>query len=237
MTNYDQITKNYIKELEARKKQCEEELSKLDVAIISLSNIIIKAKSSSVSKKQTKRRSRPKKITESMVRDAVIYITKNPVDRKNRFPVDEGFFTQTHIREFLELTRYSQEIKTFLEKMVGNGILESRDYKNGKQYRYIKPENTVLPGTLLSPSSLKKSTYAEPVPGTGNRYHTIRNIDVKKMVKTAQEQGFIVERNGSDHLVVIGGDGKRISISTTGADKARYVENTKADLKRIGVQL
>jgi hypothetical protein len=232
--NYTQLTQNYLAELEKRKVLCQEEIEELNVAITSARSLLgvkLAEKPRNVPKESKK----TKKITERMVRDAVIYISKNPVDRKNRFPVEEGFFTQSHINEFMGVFRYNPSVKAILDKMVSKGILETRKYKNGLQYRYIKPD-AATSVAVKEVKKYKQENRSQPIPRTGNNYHTIRNKDIEKAIKSAESQGFIISRLGSDHIRV-SKEGKFTTISTTGADKARGVENTRAALKRIGVEL
>lgn len=242
MRSYTDITQNYLSELEKRKALCQEELSEIDIAITNCKNLVDGNIITTAPVVKTKIRKKPKKITEKMIRDAIIHISKNPVDRRNRFPVDEGFFTQSHINDYLEITHHNVVTKRILDKFVDKKILESKSYKRGTQYRYI-PHTEISRAIDTQISTEPKlaedsNRYAngEPVPGTGKQSLHARDKDVEKMLRSAESQGYKVERLGSDHLRVRNGSGKGATISTT-ASSSRLVPNVKADLRRIGVNV
>lgn len=233
--------------IELRKKSAFlfNEIEEIGITIKSIENLLSVGAQSEATKNRhpkKKRKSRQKsKISETTIRDSIIDIYKNPRVEDRHFPLNTGFFTTTTIKENLNLSDGAPvvRIKEVLENFENKGILESKKYKTGKQYRYIPPATTG-PGkefeqskAITSPTNISMSN---PIPGTGKNGLTLRNKDIEKLVNKAVSEGFTAERLGSDHLR-ISKSGMIATISTTGTDKARYVENCRSDLKRIGVQV
>lgn len=233
--------------VELRKKSASlfKEIEDIGNAIKSIENLLLEEPQAHTIKNkpsEKKKKSRYKsKISEISIRDSIIDIYKNPLVENRRFPLDVGFFTSTTIKENLNVSDGApvMRIKEVLENFENKGILESKKYKTGKQYRYIPPAVTG-PGKEFEHSKVVAESdnisAVPPVPGTGKNGLTLRNKDIEKLVNKAVSEGFTAERLGSDHLR-ISKNGKIATISTTGADKARYVENCRSDLKRIGVQI
>lgn len=237
----NQILNKSLSELRKKQASLFKEIENISTAISSIENILTPApeKVGSTKTKNIRRHSSPK-ITEKSVREAILNIVNNPPIGNQRFKPLPGFFTSKYIYDELGLKSNYENLQPILDKFVEKKMLESKPYKRGRQYRYIHPTETG-PGSQFEKiknniSKLSSEKTSAPIPGTGKNGITLRNKDVEKMVSLAKAQGFAVERLGSDHLR-ISKNGKIATISTTGADKARYVENCKADLKRIGVIL
>lgn len=243
----NQILNKSIKELRSKKNGLELEILSLNLTISNIENLITEDNRSIVNKKdkKTKKKSKSNRralITENSVRDGIIEWVKNPINVNNSgmHGCAPGYFTSSNIANVIGVSKSSgSTISKFLEKFELKGIVESKVYKNGKQYKYISPTVTG-PGkefeqskAIAPPTNISASA---PIPGTGKNGLTLRNKDIEKLVNKAVSEGFTAERLGSDHLR-ISKSGKIATISTTGTDKARYVENCRSDLKRIGVQV
>lgn len=249
MNSSKTIIEKSISELKNQKISCENEVMSLDSAICTLENliskyIIVENVKAEIRRPQRKTRrnsyANRGKITEDSVRDAIIELIKNPppiLARAHR--LESGCVTSSQIAKVLGVSE-SRKIREILVKFENKGMLESRAYKRGKQYRYVAPVDTIGKDIYYRPPPeiQQKIAQSVPIPGTGKNNTVIRNKDVEKMVAQAKSEGFSVERLGSDHLRISkNGTGKMATISATGRDKARYVENVRSDLKRIGVNV
>lgn len=247
--SYNTIIQKSIEELRTQKSSYEKEVFRLDSAICTLEDLISKDNIIESVKKEVRKPQRKTrgngyanrgKITEDSVRDAIIELIKNPpptLARAHR--LESGCITSSQIAKVLEVSE-SRKIRDILIKFENKGMLESRAYKRGKQYKYVHPYNALTKDInfLISPVVQREIAQSVPIPGTGKNNAVIRNKDVEKMVAQAKSEGFTVERLGSDHLRISkNGTGKMATISATGRDKARYVENVKSDLRRIGVNI
>lgn len=247
------IIEKSISELRKQKISYEKEVISLDSAICTLENLISKTNivenvkyqvDEEIKNKKLQRKNRGNgyanrgKITEDSVRDAIIKLIKNPLaEFGHHHKLANGFFTSSQIAQMLGVTE-NRRIRDILKKFYEKGMLETKPYKRGFQYRYIDINHLPsykIPDPLLGQQKIARSV---PIPGTGKNNTVIRNKDVEKMVAQAKSEGFSVERLGSDHLRISrNGTGRIATISATGRDKARYVENVRSDLKRIGVNV
>lgn len=227
---------------ELRKKQTllSKEIENIAIAISSIENVIVPEQAINVKSKvftnNLYKRRAP--LSENQVRDAVIEIAKNTKAYGVR-SVSQGYFTSGSVMKYLDHS-FSGTISKYLNIFESRGMLESKKFRTGKQYKYIPPTVTG-PGkefeqskAITPPANISASAL---IPGTGKNGLTLRNKDIEKLVNKAVSEGFTAERLGSDYLRIISKSGKVATISTTGTDKAMYVENCRSDLKRIGVQV
>jgi hypothetical protein len=243
------IIEKSISELKTQKISCEKEVISLDSAICTLENLISKnnivenvKREIEKPRRKTRRNGHANrgKITEDSVRDAIIELVKNPpAELSGPNKLDKGFFTISQVAAVMGCTPQSK-IKQYLVSFYTKGMLEKKKFLTGYQYRYITPVESIGKSInfKINPTIEQKIAQSVPIPGTGKNNIVIRNKDVEKMVAQAKAEGFNIERLGSDHLRISkNGIGKMATISATGRDKARYVENVKSDLRRIGVNV
>lgn len=241
MNSSKAIIEKSISELKIQKISCEKEVISLDSAICTLENlisknIIVENVKAEIKKTQRKTRRNRGKITEDSVRNAIIELIKNPPQTlAGAHRLESGCVTSSQIAKVLGVSE-NRAIREFLIKLENKGMLESRTYKRGKQYKYVHPYNILNKDInfLIGPAEQRKIAQSVPISGIGKNNIAIRNKDVEKMVAQAKSEGFNVERVGLDYLRISkNGTGKIATISTTG----RYVENVRSELKRIGVSV
>lgn len=249
MNSSKTIIEKSIGELNIQKISCEKEVISLDSAICTLENfiskyIIVENVKAEIRKPQRKTRrngyANRGKITEDSVRDAIIELVKNPpAELSGPNKLDKGFFTISQVASVMGCTPQTK-IKQYLVSFCVKGMLEKKKFLTGYQYKYIFPEKDymITGRDIVDGNYSQRIAQSDPIPGTGKNNTVIRNKDVEKMVAQAKSEGFSVERLGSDHLRISkNGTGRIATISATGRDKARYVENVRSDLKRIGVNV
>jgi hypothetical protein len=150
--------------------------------------------------------------------------------KTNRFPTDIGYFSNNNITEYLGLKSYSPKVREILEKFVENGMLESKPYKRGLQYKYIHPTSE----KVSNGSSGQLVEYKDPVPGINNKSFKARNKDITEIIRSVEKMGCRVERMGSDHTRVYNKTGQFITFGTTGnRDYEPHI--IKSKLSKIGI--
>lgn len=230
---YTDIIKNTIRDLKIRRDVLNNEIIKIDLAINKFDLITI---DDSVNfpldsknfdnKPITVIRNKPaKKVTEQQVRDAIIYMYKN----KN-FPIDQEYFSNRTITKHLGISSYNKTIKNILDKFVEKGMLESKPYKKGVQYKYLSPESE----KINNKKSDNVINYKNPVPGINNNKFNSRNKDIEYIVRETEKRGFKNERTGSDHVRIYNNTGQFVTLSTTG-NKSHEVLRLRRQLSKIGI--
>lgn len=243
------ILNKTINDLQARRDLIEQELYNINNTITSIENIVLNedkknSRSSKdivtvkpvVKKRRRKRNSTNRSIiTENSVRDGIIELVKNPPQNFSgaAHKLDSGFFVCSHIANILGVVP-NTKINKIVNKFEENGMLESRTYKNGKQYRYIKPESGTT--SLSVPVSYEPNNVSSPVPGINNNNIHTRDKDVEKLLRRANAQGFDITRLGSDHIRVSNSKGELITISATG-NKRYELTKISSDLQKIGMRI
>ena len=242
----NEILRNSLKELIAKRDELKAELESYENAIIPLEGILLDSEEASrpipaekviadipykIKTTATTRKKPSPPIKESDVRNAIISIVKEP------FPplapahkLKDGFFTSRQLAEVIGCHAANSRINIFIKKFVEKGILESQTYKAGKQYRYIPPSAAVSPADIVRkdgsfPPAQNGRRNGGAIPGTGrNDLHT-SDKDVEKMLRAARNQGFSVKRTGSDHIQVSSAqNGKSTVVSGTHTGSARRVK-------------
>jgi hypothetical protein len=241
MKNSKEILTRTLEELGSKLLESQRQSDEYEDAIFKVKTLIGSfendQQSTSPKVKSKRKSARVKRITENMVRDAIIELVKNPYPTPDRS--ETGFFSRQHIGKILEINPTNATISIILEKFESKGILESKPYKSGKQYRYIPPAQTG-PGAASNTtieSSAESTAKRESIPGINNGNIHIRDKDVEKMVREAKRQGFIVEHRGSDHIRVANPkNNKGTTISAT-SNRSRHPTRVRASLVDIGVSL
>lgn len=227
----------------------------IDIGEITPAQILAeKPKVAKQPKEKTRKQQRyySSKITENSVRDAIIELTKNPPEPyKGIFKLKEGFFTSVSVADIIGIHKSeSSAIKIILEKFVDKGILEYDKYKNGRQYRYIPPAETGPGDAAIAQSKLNipgisagfaadsgiRTSRGNTIPGIGvSKIHT-RDKDVQKLIRVAEQQGYLAEVKGSNHILVSDGNGRSTTISAT-SNSSRLLDKVRTDLRNIGVKV
>lgn len=233
-----------LNELRDKRDECEAELRSIDGAITSLEGILLdmgekadKTKPIEFVATGIPTKKRPKRVSEKDIRDAVIRVGKNP-PIAGHF-LEDGFFTISHICSELLVHKTNQAVRKALKKFANKGMLETKPYKNGEQYRYLDPATTGPGRAAKIDISTPISTgvtrpISDPVPGTSNKQVHTSDKDVEQFLRSAQRQGYTVTHMGSGHKKVSNGSGPSIVVSGTHTGSAAIV---KKELKGIGVSL
>lgn len=247
------ILNNSLNELKKKRGECSQELRNYELAIINLEKVLIEisegylAPQAHAGKKprevSAKKRIRKPvyKISETIVRDAIIEITKNSPENYagGSHKMKEGYFTSNHITRIIGCSRTNRRVRELLNKFVAKGMLESIVYKRGYQYRYIpiadakQEKSSQISSRGISGSSVKNTI---PVPGTGQTKVRTRDKDVGKLIQIAQKQGYRTEIRGSGHIFVTDDNGKSTTISATG-NSSNHLDKVARDLINIGVKV
>src|SRR5207249_3466375 len=75
-------------------------------------------------------------VTLESVRDACVKLGKNPPQSDDPTLV-KGFFSRAHVCQVLGVHSTNDSVILYLRKLSENGLLESKKYRNGTQFRYI----------------------------------------------------------------------------------------------------
>ena len=227
------ILNKTIKELETKRESIEQELYNVNNTIVGIKSILLGSEDNSgpsikTAPKQSPRKKRRRKykqtkrvlITENSVRDAIIELVKNPAPNFSGIhKLDTGFFTVSQIAKQIGVTP-STTINRFMNKFEEKSLLESRVYKNGKQYRYIKPIDSGIDNIQSPAETRAERSISNPIPGTNNNIHT-RDKDIEKLLRAAANQGLVVTRLGTNHIRVSTADLKKsVSVSATEIGRA-----------------
>lgn len=235
MRSTDVILNNSITELYSKRKSLQREIDRIDAAVLSINSILSHYNNKIETKTNFKKKSRnSKKVSEESVRDAIISIIKSPPEGNKTYKPAPGYFTSSYIIDRLGIKFFPVNLLPILEKFVDKGMLESKPYKRGKQYRYIQPIN--IPIKQLD-NIVSKPILSDPVSGTGNNANRFRDKDIEKLVNKAKTQGFIISHTGSGHIRVSTSDLKKFATISKTTNKPLHVTVIEAELKKIGVIL
>lgn len=240
------ILNKTIQELHSKREQIEQELYDVNNTITSIEKLMLNAAEvplptiKQVKPKKRRKRSRQTSraiITENSVRDAIIDLVKNPAPNfsGSAHELHQGYFVCSQIGKRMGVTP-NQKINQIVNKFEEKGLLESREYKSGKQYKYIKPVDS---GPIIKNYSAGTvpPEISNPIPGINNNGITTRDKDIEKLLKTAQNQNFVITRLGSGHIRISTPNLKR-SFSVSGTGNKRYeLTKVRADLISLGVKL
>jgi hypothetical protein len=161
-----------------------------------------------------------------------------------------GWYTTTQMCELLGLPessakggRLREVVRSHNAKLAREGILESAPFRTGQQYRYrgVVEDEASLPERQPPPEIEAIGARSEtgmPVEGTGKRVFGA-DKDIDEMLHAAEDQGFLVEKSGSDHWrVKKPSGGKNSSVGVTASvTTPRGVRSAKTRLRKLGVQL
>ena len=172
-----------------------------------------------------KRAAKPKpeprvKVTERWVRDGILSLAvqltadpefvRNGVSEHVRRDLLPGYFRASDLA--LRMGVAVDSPRRILQGLAKRGMLESKRWRGGSQYRYIDPR-TVDPKTGPKPVATDVVAGVDAVAGTGRQMRS-GSAEIDSLLKDARQAGAVVSKDGSGHML-IQRDGKSLRIPST----------------------